>query len=123
MNLGPSSDGQSAELTVRDTGTGIAPSEIPHLFERFHRVQGAQSRTYEGTGIGLALVQELAKLHDGKVPVESAPQRGSAFMVRIPFGTAHLPRERIGAGATLASTGTQAEAYIEEALPMASGYR
>jgi signal transduction histidine kinase/DNA-binding NarL/FixJ family response regulator len=116
VNLGPSSEGHSAELTVRDTGTGIAPSEIPHLFERFHRVQGAQSRTYEGTGIGLALVQELANLHGGEVSVESAPQRGSAFMVRIPFGTAHLPRERIGAGATLASTATQAEAYIEEAL-------
>ena len=116
VNLSPSSDGQSAELTVRDTGTGIAPSEIPHLFERFHRVQGAQSRTYEGTGIGLALVQELAKLHGGEVSVESEPQRGSAFTVRIPFGTAHLPRERIGAGATLASTATQAEAYIEEAL-------
>jgi signal transduction histidine kinase/DNA-binding NarL/FixJ family response regulator len=116
VKLGPSSDGQYAELTVRDTGTGIARSEIPHLFERFHRVQGAQSRTYEGTGIGLALVQELAKLHGGKVSVESEPQRGSAFTVRIPFGTAHLSRERIGAGATLASTGTQAEAYIEEAL-------
>ncbi|MGP0070877.1 MAG: ATP-binding protein [Bryobacteraceae bacterium] len=116
VNLSPSSDGQSAELTVRDTGAGIAPSEIPHLFERFHRVQGAQSRTYEGTGIGLALVQELAKLHGGKVSVESEPQRGSAFTVRIPLGRAHLPRERIGAGATLGSTATQAEAYIEEAL-------
>jgi signal transduction histidine kinase/DNA-binding NarL/FixJ family response regulator len=116
VNLVPSSDGQSAELTVRDTGTGIAPSELPHLFERFHRVQGAQSRTYEGTGIGLALVQELAKLHGGKVSVESEPQRGSAFTVRIPFGTAHLPRERMGVGATLASKATQAEAYVEEAL-------
>ena len=116
VNLSPSSDGQSAELRVRDTGTGIAPSEIPRLFERFHRVQGAQSRTYEGTGIGLALVQELAKLHGGKVSVESEPQGGSAFTIRIPFGTAHLPRDRIGVGATLASTATQAEAYIEEAL-------
>jgi signal transduction histidine kinase/DNA-binding NarL/FixJ family response regulator len=116
VNLGPSSDAQSAELTVRDTGTGIAPSEIPRLFERFHRVQGAQSRTYEGTGIGLALVQELTKLHGGEVSVESEPQRGSTFTVRIPFGTAHLPRERIGAGATLASTASQAEAYLEEAL-------
>ena len=116
VNLGPSLDGQSAELTVRDTGTGIAPSEIPRLFERFHRVQGAQSRTYEGTGIGLALVQELAKLHGGKVSVESEPQRGSAFTVRIPFGTAHLPREGIGVDATIASTATRAEAYIEEAL-------
>ena len=111
-----SPDGAAAELTIRDTGTGIPPSELPRLFERFHRVQGARSRTYEGTGIGLALVQELAKLHGGKVSVESEPERGSAFTVRIPFGSAHLPSERLGAVATLASTATKAEAYIEEAF-------
>jgi PAS domain S-box-containing protein len=116
VRLGPSSDGQAAELTVSDTGTGIAAIELPHLFERFYRVEGARSRTHEGTGIGLALVQELAKLHGGKVSVESEPNRGSAFTVRIPFGSAHLPRERVGAGATLASMATKAEAYVEEAL-------
>ncbi len=116
VNLRLSSDGLSAELTVRDTGIGIHPSEIPRLFERFHRVQGARSRTYEGTGIGLALVQELAEQHGGRVSVESEPKCGSAFTVRIPFGIAHLPPERVGAAATLASTATKAEAYIEEAL-------
>jgi signal transduction histidine kinase len=60
-----------AILTVRDTGTGIPADELPHLFERFHRVQGARSRTHEGTGIGLALVQELVKLHGGTIDVES----------------------------------------------------
>ena len=53
-------------LQVRDTGTGIPAEEIGRLFERFHRVKGAQGRSYEGSGIGLALVQELARLHGGR---------------------------------------------------------
>ncbi|MGQ0625591.1 MAG: ATP-binding response regulator [Sporichthyaceae bacterium] len=72
------------ELRVRDTGIGIEPAEQAHLFERFHRVAGARSRTFEGTGIGLALVAELAELHGGAVSVESAPGVGSTFAVRIP---------------------------------------
>jgi PAS domain S-box-containing protein len=115
VRLEPSTDGRAAELTVRDTGSGIPPNELPQLFERFHRVQGARSRTHEGTGIGLALVKELAKQHGGQVSVESAPERGSAFTVRIPFGSAHLPAGRVKAAATLASTATKAEAFIEEA--------
>jgi signal transduction histidine kinase len=60
-----------AELIVRDTGVGIPAEAMPHLFERFYRVDNMRSRTYEGSGIGLALVQELAKLHGGTVRVES----------------------------------------------------
>ncbi len=56
-----------AELTVSDTGTGIPEHEVGHLFERFHRVSGARSRTHEGSGIGLALVAELVALHGGRV--------------------------------------------------------
>ena len=56
-----------AELTVQDTGTGIPESELPHIFERFRRVAGARGRSMEGTGIGLALVQELVKLHSGSI--------------------------------------------------------
>ncbi|HKY05338.1 MAG TPA: GAF domain-containing sensor histidine kinase, partial [Blastocatellia bacterium] len=76
--------GDGAELTVKDTGTGIPDIEIPHLFKRFHRVQGARGRTYEGTGIGLALVQELIKLHGGSIRVESEKDRGSEFIVKLP---------------------------------------
>jgi signal transduction histidine kinase len=57
----------AVELRVRDTGTGIPEEEMPRLFERFHRVHGAHARTTEGTGIGLALVQELVKLHGGSI--------------------------------------------------------
>ncbi|HEY7665898.1 MAG TPA: response regulator [Xanthobacteraceae bacterium] len=109
-------EAQSAvELTVRDTGTGIPSDEIPRLFERFHRVSGARGRSYEGSGIGLALVHELVRLHGGEVRVESAVDRGSRFIVSLPIGKAHLPAERIQAARSLASTGVRAQAYVEEA--------
>ena len=68
--------GEYAELTVADSGVGIPKTELPRLFERFHRVKGAKSRTHEGTGIGLALVQELIFLHGGKVSIESEEGKG-----------------------------------------------
>jgi PAS domain S-box-containing protein len=79
-----------AELCITDTGVGIAPGELPRLFERFHRVRGATSRTHEGTGIGLALVRDLAALHGGTIDVESVAGQGTTFRVRIPLGSAHL---------------------------------
>ena len=68
--------GEFARLAVADTGTGIAEQELPHLFERFHRVEGARGRTQEGTGIGLALVAELVKLHSGTVEVRERGRAG-----------------------------------------------
>ena len=78
--------GNSAELRVRDTGVGIPAHELPRLFDRFHRVENTRSRTHEGSGIGLALVQELAKLHGGSVRVESVAGEGSTFIVSVPLG-------------------------------------
>ncbi|HCI82277.1 MAG TPA: hypothetical protein DHW02_21595, partial [Ktedonobacter sp.] len=72
------------ELVVRDTGTGIVNEELPHLFERFHRVQGARTRTHEGSGIGLALVSDLVSLHGGSVSATSTIGQGSSFTVRLP---------------------------------------
>ena len=103
------------ELQVRDTGVGIPEEHRERMFERFHRIEGMQARTYEGTGIGLALVQELVKLHGGSVRVESAVGAGTTFTVTIPRGKEHLPAERIQAVQSLASTRIRAEAYIEEA--------
>jgi PAS domain S-box-containing protein len=103
------------ELRVQDTGVGIPEEHRERMFERFHRIEGAAARTYEGTGIGLALVQELVKLHGGSVRVESAVGAGSTFTVTIPRGKEHLPAERIEAAQSLASTKIRAEAYIEEA--------
>jgi len=103
------------KLTVSDTGVGIPSEELPHLFERFHRVENAQGRSFEGSGIGLSLVQELVKLHGGAINVSSTFGQGSCFTVTIPTGTAHLLPERIRASRTLASTARGAMPYIEEA--------
>lgn len=104
------------QLTVRDTGTGIPANEIPRLFERFHRVEGARGRTFEGTGIGLALVQELAKLHGGCVAVESEYGIGTTFTVSIPKGRTHLPADRVESSTILVSTALRADSYVEEAM-------
>ena len=104
------------ELSIIDTGIGIAAADLHHIFERFHRIRGARARTHDGTGIGLALLQELVKLHGGTIRVESEPDRGTTFTVSIPPGSAHLPRECIGTARVLQSTATSAEAFVEEAL-------
>ena len=103
-------------LAVADTGVGIPSTELPRLFERFHRVKGAKSRTHEGTGIGLALVRELVSLHGGTIDIESDEGQGSTFTVTIKAGTDHLPPERVGKPRELVSTATRATAYVEEAL-------
>lgn len=108
--------GQQVELAVRDTGIGIPKNEIPHIFERFHRVEGSQGRTIEGTGIGLALVQELVKLHGGSVRVDSEVNLGSTFTVSIPLGTAHPPRGASSGQPQLLSTALGSDTFIEEAL-------
>ncbi len=108
-------DGQ-AELRVRDTGTGIPEAELPRIFERFHRIEGAPGRTHEGTGIGLALVDELVRLHGGTVIAQSKLGEGTTFTVRIPFGAAHLAPERIAADGHLAEITLGAAPYVQEAL-------
>lgn len=106
----------AVELKVRDTGIGIQAAELPHLFERFHRVKGAKGRSFEGSGIGLSLVQELVKLHQGTIEVESVEGEGTCFTIAIPTGTAHLPQDWLRTPRTLASTAPTATAYLEEAL-------
>jgi len=70
-------------ISVRDTGIGIAPADVARVFDRFHRVENARARTHEGSGIGLALVQELVRMHGGEVRLDSKPGRGSTFTVTI----------------------------------------
>jgi PAS domain S-box-containing protein len=106
------------ELAVRDTGTGIPADEVPKLFERFHRVAGSVGRTHEGSGIGLAFVQELARLHGGTVSVESVYGQGSVFRVIIPAGSSHLPQQQIRTRPPQLShsPGAGAQPFLEEAL-------
>src|SRR2546428_2633504 len=104
------------KLAVADSGVGIPAEALPRLCERFHRVKGAKSRTHEGTGIGLALVQELVGLHGGNLSVASEEEKGSTFTITIKTGTAHLPSNRIGTERVLSWTATRSAAYVEEAL-------
>ena len=107
---------ENVVLTVRDTGVGIPAEELPKVFERFHRVDVSRGRTQEGSGIGLALVRELVKLHGGTVQVESEVGEGSVFTVFLPRGKEHLPADRINAARTLTSTSLGAAPFVSEAL-------
>jgi signal transduction histidine kinase/DNA-binding response OmpR family regulator len=105
----------AVELEVCDTGIGIVASELPRVFERFHRIQSAQARAYEGSGIGLALVRELVHLHGGTIRLESIEGAGTSIFVRLPTGSAHLPAEHVHDHLTFASTTLAAESYVREA--------
>ena len=108
--------GAAVALVVSDTGVGIPAVELPRIFERFHRIEGQRGRTHEGTGIGLALVQELVKLHGGMIGASSTPEHGTAFRVTIPLGTAHLPPDRIQTAPAQAPARIGPAAFVEEAL-------
>ncbi|MGA9858334.1 MAG: HAMP domain-containing sensor histidine kinase, partial [Solirubrobacteraceae bacterium] len=101
-------------LSVRDTGTGIPEDELGRLFQRFHRARTV-ARSYEGTGIGLALVKELTELHGGEVAATSTLGEGSEFTVTLPLGYAHLPPEQV-VHETLAPSTSIASLFVEEAM-------
>ncbi|HYX18992.1 MAG TPA: response regulator [Nostoc sp.] len=82
-------------LQVQDTGIGIVKEQIPHLFERFRQAEGSANRSYEGSGLGLALVKELVELHGGKVTVESVYGQGTTFSLWLVSGNAHLPTQQV----------------------------
>ncbi len=103
-------------LEVKDTGVGVRPEHVPRLFERFHRVEGTRARTHEGSGIGLALVQELVRLQGGKISAASEYGRGTSFTLTIPKGTAHLAKERIADAGQEHTHSGRASAFSEEAV-------
>jgi signal transduction histidine kinase len=104
-----------AVLEVVDSGSGIPSDELPRLFERFHRVASVRSRTDEGSGVGLALVQQLVRIHGGAIEVSSELGAGSTFRVSLPLGRGHLPPERIGTLRGRRPTALGAAPYLEEA--------
>ncbi|WP_437281553.1 ATP-binding protein [Sorangium sp. So ce375] len=108
------------ELAVRDTGTGIPADELPRIFERFHRVHGARSRSIEGTGIGLSLVQELVRAQGGSLRASSVVGQGSTFTVTLPRGRAHLAQERIASAAAQAPSAASAHLHVIEASQWSS---
>ncbi|WP_252537597.1 SpoIIE family protein phosphatase [Streptomyces sp. RO-S4] len=108
--------GSHAVVTVADTGTGVPEAEMPRLFERFHRIENARSRSNEGSGIGLALVRELVGLHGGTIDAESAEGKGTTFTIRVPFGTEHLPADSVVAEPAGGPASATADPYVHEAL-------
>lgn len=102
-------------LTVADTGVGIPEEELPRIFERFHRVRGTLGRSHEGTGIGLALVHELTKLHGGSVTVESRVGQGTTLTLQLRSGSAHLASEHVVHTPRPRSSAGGAAPFIEEA--------
>jgi signal transduction histidine kinase/CheY-like chemotaxis protein len=112
-------DGDRVQLTVADSGTGIPAEELPHLFERFHRVAGATSRSGEGSGIGLATVREVVALHGGTIDAASTPGVGTTFTVTLRTGREHLPDDQIAAAAAppvFPAVSEAAEPFLAEAL-------
>ena len=114
-----SDDKRHMQLSIHDTGTGIPSNELGRIFEKFHTVQHQRSRSGEGSGIGLALTQELVKLHGGRIEVESTYGEGTTFAIFIPLGKTHLPPEQLFTGDTLEIEDCKVRVYgqslIEEA--------
>lgn len=92
-----------ARISVADTGTGIAAEHIPHLFERFYRVERARSRNLGGTGLGLSIALAVVRAHSGWIDVDSEPGAGTTFTVWLPFANgfaesdppSNIPRSRL----------------------------
>lgn len=123
IRVSVSSNESGALLTVQDTGTGIPEHELPHLFERFNRIEGARSRSHEGSGIGLALVYELVELHGGKIIVESEVGSGTSFKIHLRFGHEHLSHGDVASeSASLLVHQGSTVAYVQEALGWLPGY-
>lgn len=100
-------------LEVADTGVGIPEKEIPHMFERFHRVKEVVGRSYEGTGIGLSMIKEFVHLHGGTITVASKQGEGSTFRVSIPTGRDHLRSSQISTSES--ADDIISNRYVEEA--------
>jgi DNA-binding response OmpR family regulator/nitrogen-specific signal transduction histidine kinase len=82
-------------IVITDTGPGIPPDKIKHIFDRFYQANNASSGDQEGTGIGLALTQELVKLHHGDIHVDSKIGNGTSFTITLPWGHSHLKEDEI----------------------------
>ncbi|HEY1487034.1 MAG TPA: ATP-binding protein [Micromonosporaceae bacterium] len=109
-------DDTHAVVTVTDTGIGVPQAEMPQLFERFHRIENARSRSNEGSGIGLALVKELVGLHSGSITADSVDGRGTTFTIRLPFGVEHLPEDALIPADTAGAVSATADPFVQEAL-------
>ncbi|RZA26516.1 MAG: response regulator [Proteobacteria bacterium] len=104
----------SVLIKIKDSGTGIPQKDLPKLFDRFHRVEGAVARTYEGTGIGLSLVKQLVTIQGGHIHVESTEGLGSEFIISLKKGVAHIDPLHLSTTAQPARFSTDSLLYLEE---------
>ena len=83
-------EGEEIAIAIRDTGEGIAPEQLPHLFDRFYRADPSRTRDTGGSGLGLAIVKALVEIHQGKVfAVSAGHNKGSTITVRLPIQRTH----------------------------------
>ncbi len=109
-----SEDKHDAIITITDTGEGVSKEGVSKLFQRFSRIEGVKSRTHEGSGIGLAFISELIKMHGGEISIQSELKKGSTFKVKIPFGSGHLPAEKVIKKEVHQKTSAIAQVFLNE---------
>jgi two-component system phosphate regulon sensor histidine kinase PhoR len=85
INLSLTRAAETAQIKIQDTGIGIAPEHLPHIFERFYRVNASHSNGKTGSGLGLAICKHIVEMHNGKIEVESKLGGGSTFTVVLPL--------------------------------------
>ena len=112
------SDGM-IHVAVSDTGVGIPTDQLERIFERFHRIENAEGRSQEGTGIGLAMVRELVKIHSGTINVTSEVGKGSVFTVSIPVGKEHIAPDKVVKAEKELTSFKHSDAFVQEALKWA----
>ncbi len=120
VRVAPGRDG-GIDLSVTDTGTGVAAEDLPHLFERFYRAASSPGRSAEGAGIGLALVKSLVEMHGGTICADSAPGAGTTVTVRLPQARVRPAQPAAGLAQPAAgpspgpTAGITGSAYVDEA--------
>jgi PAS domain S-box-containing protein len=118
--LGMRAEGNEAVMTVEDTGVGIPPDQVQHIFEKFRQVDGSHTRKVGGTGLGLAIVRELSKVLGGNVTVSSVLGRGSTFTVRL-AGVLESAVPMPAANAAMPSETVSVEEVAAKLAPLAAG--
>lgn len=114
-------ENDEVRLSVSDTGVGIPTDQLEKIFDRFHRIENIQGRSQEGTGIGLAMVKELVRLHQGNILVESEMGKGSTFTVSLPTGKDHLPADKMVTDENSFSISNYGNAFVQEAMKWLPG--
>jgi signal transduction histidine kinase len=117
VRISAAAEGDGARIDVADTGVGIDAAELPHIFERFYRGSRANEARGAGSGLGLAIVRSIVDMHGGTVTVESGPDTGSRFTVRLPRDPRHVAGTPAAARADVASAAEGSERIAAAAAP------